>query len=322
MVFSISTFALPLLENNREIHMKFVILVLFLCFSPFVSTVNAISDEKSDISAMLFQPGDLKNSSLNYSAPSADPNMWILEAPEDKWYPEPGTPGVRFQIGHGQTLQIPVDGTLAYLIIELGEIPSLTERDFAGERKGTVYGACFNLGSFFGKTFGDRVMTTSWNHPMSSPRLESGTTDAGAFLEKGNFIYHIFYKCDGKGDFEFLDKKVLASLEKKAEAVIAKRALKTDLETLITNQGIRNSLKVKIEQIEKHLNRAEYQPANNVTKAFLSELAAQRGKHVSEQAYQTLKGFVDAIISSAEFLATAAQIPGPKIVPVPETPEN
>ncbi|MCP9291555.1 FIMAH domain-containing protein [Gracilimonas sediminicola] len=56
----------------------------------------------------------------------------------------------------------------------------------------------------------------------------------------------------------------------------------------ITNKGICNSLDVKLRNVERHLERNKPKQAGNVLNAFLNELSAQRGKHITEEGYALL----------------------------------
>jgi hypothetical protein len=56
----------------------------------------------------------------------------------------------------------------------------------------------------------------------------------------------------------------------------------------ITNKGICNSLDVKLRNVERHLERNKPRQAGNVLNAFLNELNAQRGKHITEEGYALL----------------------------------
>ena len=56
----------------------------------------------------------------------------------------------------------------------------------------------------------------------------------------------------------------------------------------ITNKGICNSLEVKIRNVKRHLERGKAKQAGNVLNAFLSEVQAQRGKHITEEGYALL----------------------------------
>jgi hypothetical protein len=85
------------------------------------------------------------------------------------------------------------------------------------------------------------------------------------------------------------------------------RDLKTTKDSLfqagqIDNQGIANSLNKKIDHVMENFKKGKYQTALNEINTFINELVAQRGKHVSEAAYQTLKGYADTIVQSLNSL--------------------
>ncbi len=57
----------------------------------------------------------------------------------------------------------------------------------------------------------------------------------------------------------------------------------------IDNQGIVNSLDVKLDNAKQHLEKGQTTPAINDLQAFVNELEAQKDKHVSSEAYALLK---------------------------------
>ncbi|MCP9291949.1 FIMAH domain-containing protein [Gracilimonas sediminicola] len=56
----------------------------------------------------------------------------------------------------------------------------------------------------------------------------------------------------------------------------------------ITNQGICNSLQVKLRNVRRHLERDKPKQARNVLHAFINQVEAQRGKHITEEGYALL----------------------------------
>ncbi|MBO6586910.1 MAG: hypothetical protein JJ953_12450 [Gracilimonas sp.] len=56
----------------------------------------------------------------------------------------------------------------------------------------------------------------------------------------------------------------------------------------ITNQGICNSLQVKLRNFRRHLERDKPKQARNVLHAFINQVEAQRGKHITEEGYALL----------------------------------
>jgi hypothetical protein len=65
----------------------------------------------------------------------------------------------------------------------------------------------------------------------------------------------------------------------------------------ITNQGVCNSLNVKLDNARAKAITGQAKAAHNQLRAFLHELEAQRGKHVSEDAYQLLAPNVEFLQS-------------------------
>lgn len=102
------------------------------------------------------------------------------------------------------------------------------------------------------------------------------------------------------------DKSILDTIalkcEKKIKIATALDGFSAELSKLITNQGIFRSLQAKLDAFIKHYQKGEYNTALNNMTSFVNELDAQRGKHVSEQAYQTLKTFADTIIANTNSL--------------------
>lgn len=56
----------------------------------------------------------------------------------------------------------------------------------------------------------------------------------------------------------------------------------------VTNHGVCNSLEVKIRNVKRHIERGQLKQAGNVLRAFLNEVEAQRGKHITEEGYALL----------------------------------
>ncbi|MEX2602787.1 MAG: hypothetical protein WD361_01225 [Gracilimonas sp.] len=56
----------------------------------------------------------------------------------------------------------------------------------------------------------------------------------------------------------------------------------------VTNHGVCNSLEVKIRNVKRHIERGQLKQAGNVLRAFLNEVDAQRGKHITEEGYALL----------------------------------
>lgn len=56
----------------------------------------------------------------------------------------------------------------------------------------------------------------------------------------------------------------------------------------VTNHGVCNSLEVKIRNVKRHIESGKTKQAANVLRAFLNEVKAQRGKHITEEGYALL----------------------------------
>lgn len=168
-----------------------------------------------------------------------------------------------------------------------------------------------NLTGFSGQVIGDRTVT--WHSEMEK---QYGTFDkgpnnqpfpneyAGLAFAKERYAFAIHAsakKAEGQIDrtiMEALGEKVL----KKINVSNSFFYLEESLSQLITHQGILHSLQVKVEKFSKHYLKGEYNTALNNMNSFINELAAQRGKHVSEHAYQTLKTLADAIVTNTTSL--------------------
>ena len=57
----------------------------------------------------------------------------------------------------------------------------------------------------------------------------------------------------------------------------------------IDNQGIVNSLDAKLDNVKKHLEKQKTKQAINVLNAFINQVEAQNGKHLTSEAYALLK---------------------------------
>lgn len=65
----------------------------------------------------------------------------------------------------------------------------------------------------------------------------------------------------------------------------------------ITNQGIENNLDAKLENAKKKLEQGNANAARNVLEAFINEVEAQNGKHLTSEAYGLMKYNVEYLIS-------------------------
>ena len=65
----------------------------------------------------------------------------------------------------------------------------------------------------------------------------------------------------------------------------------------ITNQGIINSLNVKLNSAKQSILKGNNKAAQNQLNAFINELDAQKGKQVNENAWVLLKANAEYLIS-------------------------
>lgn len=63
----------------------------------------------------------------------------------------------------------------------------------------------------------------------------------------------------------------------------------------IDNEGVANSLIVKLENAKKNIEKEKLDTAVNDLDAFVNELEAQREKHITQGAYEYLKKFVESV---------------------------
>jgi hypothetical protein len=164
-----------------------------------------------------------------------------------------------------------------------------------------------NTVSFSGQIYGDK--TFSWNSEMErqyggfvkGPNNEPFPSEfAGLAYSSGLYSCAIHAGADivaGGVDKELMESLAF-KVQKKIGIASSLNAVNTQLNLLISNKGILNSLQVKLDNYAKHYQAGEYSKSLNNINSFINELNAQRGKHVSESAYQTLKGYADSIVQS------------------------
>ena len=68
----------------------------------------------------------------------------------------------------------------------------------------------------------------------------------------------------------------------------------------IDNSGVANSLISKLETAQKQLEAEKPKQAVNALNAFLNELDAQQGKHISDEVYNYLKEKVEGLVLQIE----------------------
>ncbi|MDP1624431.1 MAG: hypothetical protein Q8L64_01550 [bacterium] len=162
-------------------------------------------------------------------------------------------------------------------------------------------------GSFSGVEIGDHTFRWEFMLEKNVGFLNPDYVGDRAILSfcKGKYAVMIMENDDSL-PVGLMDKTVLENLAKKCEKKIDVATLLdnfgAELPTLITNQGILRSLQAKLDVFTKNYRKGEYKTALKNINAFVNELDAQRGKHVSEQAYQTLKTYAETIITNVNSL--------------------
>lgn len=159
-------------------------------------------------------------------------------------------------------------------------------------------------GSFSGSPIGDSCFF--WEMALESPRKRGGIHplyNKGILsFSKSRYTFLIGMSSPNQQ----IDKLLIELLAKKVENKIFIATImdtyRIDLTRLVSNQGILRSLQAKLDVFTKHYREGSYKPALNNINSFINELDAQRGKHVSESAYQTLRGYADTIVQSLNSL--------------------
>jgi len=162
----------------------------------------------------------------------------------------------------------------------------------------------FNSGSFSGVSIGEYCF--SWFPSIESNRkiqAVSGLEEIAILsFSKGNYTLLV----SGSNKNGSVDRNLLESLAlkvgKKIDVATSLETISTSIPTLISHQGILHSLQVKLAAFVKHYQSGAYNVALNNMTSFVNELDAQRGKHVSEEAYQTLKALADTVIANTNSL--------------------
>lgn len=162
-------------------------------------------------------------------------------------------------------------------------------------------------GSFTGQAIGDRSF--NWDLKMEKDKgwLSSefiGDTAIISFTQ-GNYAIMLQAE-DSTSSVGSLDKGFIEAVAKKAvnkiNVATSLNNFSTHLSSSISHKGILNSLQVKLDHFTKNYRQGDYKVALNNINSFINELNAQRGKHVSESAYQTLKAYADTIVQSLNAL--------------------
>lgn len=159
-------------------------------------------------------------------------------------------------------------------------------------------------GSFSGISIGEHSSRWEWAFE-EGPGREIRMPDEGllAFC-KGRYAVLLNGAWENS-TYGTKDKTVLDTLAQKIEKKIDIATTLDSfpaLQTLVSQKGILHSLQVKLDNFTKNYREGDYKVALNNINSFLNELEAQRGKHVSEAAYQTLKSSADAIIQALNSL--------------------
>lgn len=159
-------------------------------------------------------------------------------------------------------------------------------------------------GSFSGSQLGDYCF--HWEPSYESARKLAGIhplyKQALISFTKKKYAFLIgFFSEQGPIDTALLEV-VCGKVEKKIEIAVALDELPSSLTAQISNTGILHSLQVKLDHFTESYRQGNYKVALNNINSFINELNAQRGKHVSESAYQTLKSYADTIVQSLNSL--------------------
>jgi len=160
------------------------------------------------------------------------------------------------------------------------------------------------LACFSGNYLGD--YSCHWDLNSEPPRLVQGAISSLQHsilaFSKGTYAFMI----SGSTRGQIFDRSILENLAKKVlqkiDVATSLDSFGAELPNLVDQPGILHSLQVKLDNFTKNYQKGEYKTALNNINAFVNELVAQRGKHVSEQAYQTLKGYADTIVQSLNAL--------------------
>ncbi|HOX63801.1 MAG TPA: hypothetical protein PLL56_13105 [Verrucomicrobiota bacterium] len=159
--------------------------------------------------------------------------------------------------------------------------------------------------AFDGSVIGDN--TYRWEMSMESrPGVTIRNSDYGKLgFCCGRYGFYIHGGWMGS-TWGTVNKSILDTIartvEKKIRIAQSLDEYSTQLPALISNKGILHSLQVKLDHFTQNYRQSDYKVALNNIDSFINELSAQRGKHVSESAYQTLKGYADTIVQSLNSL--------------------
>jgi len=162
-------------------------------------------------------------------------------------------------------------------------------------------------GSFSGVEIGEKAFRWELSQELSKGVVQSTTQKDTIIISfsKGKYAAMLILGSD-YAQVGSIDKGFIETLAKKCETkiniAISLDAYNEIMKGLVLQQGILRSLQVKIDNFVKNYRMGEYKTALNNINAFSNEITAQRGKHVSEATYQTLKAYADAIVISLNSL--------------------
>jgi len=168
----------------------------------------------------------------------------------------------------------------------------------------TYYITNFFPGSFSGTSFGNNCFHWDFNSVPSGIKQSISPPFFQKIISFSKERYAVLLS--GFSQSQQIEQNLIeqftAKMEAKVTVAIAKDSFDANLEGLVSHQGILRSLQAKLDVFTKNYQKGKYKTAQNNINAFINELNAQRGKHVSESAYQTLKAYADTIVLSLNAL--------------------
>ena len=134
---------------------------------------------------------------------------------------------------------------------------------------------------------------------------ESGNPDAESILFfLGDSLYFL-PEDPAKSDATQFDNIGHADLNETQSSVFLIDMMISDVEESfqkgwIDNHGIANSLKKKLENAQKQLDKGNTNSVRNKLHAFINQIEAQKGNHVSDEAYHLLKFNAECVMQRLE----------------------
>ena len=155
-----------------------------------------------------------------------------------------------------------------------------------------------------GETVQDLVITSTWLPTIADVKVSGPSEGVQWASEAGsvpNRAYELAHSVNGRNGGWYSLKAVapgrdpagLTSASGGLEWLSADLARSCTLKW-IPHAGVCQSLRVKLENLRKSLDRGSRDAAGGQIAAFLQELEAQRGKHVDDNAYSLLKVIAEA----------------------------